>query len=1100
MYDDYDPAGGTIDALLRASVAAHPNRCALRGEGLAWTYAELDRRVDSMSDALHARSLGMGSRVGLLLPRSVECVALVLAVLRRGAAYVPLDPSHPVRRLEYVRRHSGVHTLITADGQAVPSGPGADVRLTELLGHTGPYSSIDRPPVGAESPATPGDTVHILYTSGSTGTPKGVRLSHRAVVNNVRACVRTFDLGPDDTVLLKTPLTFDVSAYEMFSALAAGACLAVAPPGAEADPELLATTLDRHRVTILHTVPAQLRALTEVTTFVRNTSLRAVMSTGEKLPVALQRDFHRVRREPLFNFYGPTETAYATAFRVLPEEAADWAGHRTVPIGQPLGQVFCHVLDDQRRAVPDGEVGELYIGGLSLADDYLDDPDRTVERFVRVDVGDGLLRRVYRTGDLVRRLPSADLLYLGRADDQVKIAGQRIELGEVEAAILEQSGVRNAAVVVRERDAEGTPELVGFVVLDPAGGLTTGELRTALAAWLPNRMIPARLVPVTRIPLLSNGKTDRLALARLAASSPASPQDAVVADAVPGPDDPMAVLVRRCFAEALGGEPPAYDSHFFRDGGDSLLAMRVVARLRRAGVVVSVADFLAHPVMADLVTYLRGTPVPVPPTSTGDRPRARADVAGGVAPAQGWFAERVRTDQAYWNMFARLRVVRPVDPAHLHAALSTVVSAHPALSARVLADGTRLRMLPGNAVAADQLLWTRDVTGRAERDALIDELHRSLAPFAGDHLRALLVHDRADKVTYLVVAIHHLVVDLVSWHVLLDDLVFALQAVERREGPVRIAPEETFQSWVNSLPKLGIDATETAYWLSVLALRRTALSLTAAGPAQPERAGRRRTLRMPAEVTRRLLGPAPTRLGMCVHDVMTAAVGLALARWRPDAAVTFDVETHGRHRWPQMERVVGWFTAVFPVAWSRTGTTMPSGAAIAVQPAGLDAELVPARAALAAVPHGGTGYGVLRWCATDSPTQTTLPAAPPALVGFNYLGRGDADPPGDRFRTDGTPVPWEARSPLAERPYPVEVSAVVLDDQLIIELSWAPSPIDGLNEPAIRLLTSHLRSVLVELAHPDPTATASDGSRSDLQSPRRPNSWRRARRRRPDRR
>lgn len=1064
MSDNEARTGETVDALLRRGVKDYPDRWALRSDEKAWTYTELDQWVARLAGALRERGVGKGSRVGLLVPRSAACVALILAVLRRGAAYVPLDPGHPAKRLAYVRQHSGVHLLVTAEGHTAPPGPGTDIDLAELL------VEAERPLAGASLTtdasisATPDDTAHILYTSGSTGTPKGVRLSQRAVANNVQACVRTFGLRPDDVLVLKTPLTFDVSAYEMFSALAAGACLIIAPTGAEGDPDLLAATVDTHGVTVLHTVPAQLRALTETDLFIRNSSLRAVMSTGEKLPVALQRAFHSVRREPLYNFYGPTETAYATAYRAMPEEADAWAGHATVPIGRPLDNVRCYVLDESGRPVPDGQVGELHIGGLSLADGYLDDPDRTAERFFHIDIGGGRTDRVYRTGDLVRRLPSGDLLYLGRDDDQVKIAGQRIELGEVESAIRDVTGVRDVAIAVRERDPDGAPELIAFVEFDPTSRHTAGSLRAELAAWLPARMIPAHLVPVARIPLLPNGKTDRLALARLHPVPAQRSGDTVAA--APGEDTPMAELVRRCFAEALGGPPPANDSHFLHEGGDSLLAMRVVARMRRAGVQISVAEFLSHPVMADLIAYVSRLPAQTAPPSTiggGTRPDAAAPA--GVVPAHAWFTERVRTDRTYWNMFVRLRVVRPVAPANLEAALRAVVAAHPALRARFANDGTGLRMLPAGEAVADDLVRTLDVAGPAEREAAIDQLHRSLAPFTGDHLRALLVHDREDDATYLVIAVHHLVVDIVSWHVLLDDLVFALDALERAEEPVLPALAETFQGWADTLPTLGTDAQETAYWLSILRLRKAAPGLTARGPAHPERAGQRLTLRFSAATTRQLLGPAPVRLGMCVHDVMAAAVGLALARWRPGEAVTFDLETHGRHRWPRLDRVVGWFTAIFPVAWR----TAPAN--------DLAAELEPARAALAAVPSGGTGYGIARYRGTD-PRRAEALQAPPALVCFNYLGRGDLDPPGDRFRTDGTPMPWEARSPQAERLYPVEISAFVVDDQLAVWLSWAPSPADGLDESSMRRLCTHLTATFDELARADAAEAVSGVSRS----------------------
>ena len=502
-----------IDSLLRARVEERPESVAVEFGDSRWTYRDLDTRIDAYAAGLAARGVRPGDRVGIILPRTDEAVAVMLAALRTGAAYVPLDAAHPEARRRHIAAGSGMRLAVVdaSTAAACPKDPGPDTVLLRDLA----AAPAATPPAGGP---TADSALHILYTSGSTGMPKGVQLSHRALVTDVLAAIRHFGIGPDDTMLLKAPFTFDVSAHEMLVALVAGARLVVAPPDAERDPDLLADTLQRHGVTLLHAVPSQLRLLLEADGFPANRTLRTVVSTGESLPNELRTAFEAAHPARLHNAYGPTETSYSTVFSWARGDDAFWTRRAEVPIGVPFDIIRCHVLDEHQRPVPPGAPGELWIGGGTVSDGYVGDAERTADRYRTLDLG-GRADTFYRTGDLVRLLPGGALTHLGRLDDQVKINGNRVELGEVRAALISLEGVEDATVQAA-RHAHGSLQIVAHVVA-PATEATT--VRNALKPLLPSHMIPAHLHRVPRIPLLANGKTDRQTLARLtaAASAPA---------------------------------------------------------------------------------------------------------------------------------------------------------------------------------------------------------------------------------------------------------------------------------------------------------------------------------------------------------------------------------------------------------------------------------------------------------------------------------------------------------------------------------------------------------------------------------------------------
>ncbi len=632
----------TLASLFTETVAAHPDGTAvLAPDGGAMTYREFSGRVHRLARHLIAQGVGVEDLVALAIPRSVELVVAMYAVAQTGAAYVPIDPTQPADRIGHVLTTAApVLVLTTADSgldsaaslSATGTGPtghtGAAEHRVQSFGGSADYSaaapSVERvaPPAGfagharvveidaldlsglSDAPIVanerrgvlrPENTAYVIFTSGSTGTPKGVAVSHGAIVNQLLWKTEAFGLGRDDSVLLKTAATFDLSVWEFWSAAVCGGTLVIAAPDGHRDPGYLLGVLARCAVTTLHVVPSMLDTLLTEADGTLPRTLRRVLAIGEALPAATAQRFLAGNQAALHNLYGPTEAAVSiTDHRVT---AAD---RTTVPIGAPEWNSRVYVLDTRLRPVPVGVSGELYLAGDQLARGYFARPDLTAERFVpdpfagAGESGRSHGARMYRTGDLVAWTADGELEYRGRTDFQVKIRGFRIELGEIEAALLAVPTVANAAVLAQSDPRLGD-RLVAYVVPAPDAAITGASVKAAVGQVLPSYMVPAAFVVLDRLPLNANGKLDRAAL----------PAPAIEPRTYREPVGENEIAVAEVFGEVLGVQRPGRDDDFFSLGGNSLLATRVVHRLReRTGTELTVAAFFADPTVTGLADRL----------------------------------------------------------------------------------------------------------------------------------------------------------------------------------------------------------------------------------------------------------------------------------------------------------------------------------------------------------------------------------------------------------------------------------------------------------------------------------------------------------------
>ncbi|MBU8540383.1 non-ribosomal peptide synthetase [Falsiroseomonas tokyonensis] len=618
----------TLVGLIEATLTARPEAEALVFEGRVLSYGELDRRSAALAGALAARGIGRGDIVAVALDRSFELIVALLGTLRAGAAYLPLDATHPAAR--NARILATARPRLTLAEAALPDG-GAFL------------APADWPQEGsAPAGPAPEDAAYVIYTSGSTGEPKGAVIEHRAIVNRLEWMRAHYGIGPDDRILQKTPATFDVSVWEFFLPLIAGAPMVIAAPGAHRDPTAIARLIRDQRVTTTHFVPAMLAAFLAHEA-AQGLAMRRVFCSGEALTPQLRDRFHATMTAELHNLYGPTEAAVDVSYW----DASRGDRSDPMPIGHPVWNTRLYVLDQALRPLPPGVTGDLFIAGVQLARGYLGLPERTAHAFVPDPFHPG--QRMYRTGDLARFRADGAILYFGRADGQVKLRGQRIELGEIESSIAGFRGVRQARVIARE-DRPGDKRLVAYLV--PGEGYDAAALRGHVASRLPDYMLPSAFVTLDALPVNASGKLDQSALPRPDHAGSASRALATETER----------RVAALFAQALGVARIGAEDDFFALGGHSLLAVELMLGVQREfGRDPGLGALFEYPTVARLAALLDSTALP--PPDDGLRPLivlgrgepARAPIfavhpAGGIAWCYGGLARVLAPERTVFGV------------------------------------------------------------------------------------------------------------------------------------------------------------------------------------------------------------------------------------------------------------------------------------------------------------------------------------------------------------------------------------------------------------------------------------------------------------------
>ncbi|WP_327745262.1 non-ribosomal peptide synthase/polyketide synthase [Streptomyces europaeiscabiei] len=1029
----HETSGATLPELFEAQVARTPDAPAVTFEGATLSYAELDAAAERLARVLVGQGAGPERFVAVALHRSLDLVVALLAVVKSGAAYVPVDPDYPADRITHMLDDARPALLLTDSGLA-PRLPHTDVPqlMVDRIDEAGPTDADLPIPLG-------GHPAYAIFTSGSTGRPKGVAVTHEAIANRLEWMQAEYGLGADDRVLQKTPFAFDVSVWEFFWTLSTGATLVVAKPDGHKDAEYLARLIRTERITTVHFVPSMLRAFLQEPTAADCSILRRVICSGEALPRELAQQFHETLSVGLHNLYGPTEAAVdVTSWACVPDDDGT-----TVPIGRPVWNTAAYVLDAGLRPVPVGVAGELYLAGVQLARGYVNRPGLSAERFVAdpfassASASAGVVGgRMYRTGDVVRWRVDGELEYLGRADDQVKVRGFRIELGEVGSAVGGHPLVEWAEVVVRE-DRPGDRRLVAYFRPVAGAVVDVADLRSFVSGVLPEYMVPSAFVVLDVVPLTSNGKLDRRAL-------PAPEYVGVGAGVGRAPRSGVEEVLCGLFAEVLGLEKGVVgiDDGFFDLGGDSIVSIQLVSRARKAGLVFSPRDVFETRTVAALAE--RALPVDQAAVLLQDEPTGPLP----LTPIAHRLTERPGIKDEF-NQSVLLQVPGGLGLGWLVEALGVVVDHH---------DALRLRLVDGGLVVGER--GSVDVGSCVVRvDAVgVDEagLDGLMAGHAGA-ARGRLVpgggvmvqvvwFDRGPGVSgRLLVVLHHLVVDGVSWRVLLPDLAAAWGAVSAGV-PVVLEPVGTsLRGWALGLEREAVSAGregELGYWAGVLGREGVRLGGRALDPVV-DTFGSSGSLvvRLDAESTRGLLTRVGSVFRAGVHEVLLAGFAMAVARWRGAGGVLVDVEGHGREEavvaGADLSRTVGWFTSLYPV-WLDPGRFDAGEAWAGGSAAGEVLKRVKEQ--LRGVPDAGIGFGLLRYM--NPKAGEVLSGFDRPQLGFNYLGRVAAGGEATDWNVvpgSGAIVPGDR--PDAPLPYVLELNALTEDGpdgpELIAGWTWA---------------------------------------------------------------
>ena len=1010
-------SGGSscLHSSFEAQAARTPDAVALVFEGTTVTYDALNRRANQLAHHLRSEGVKPDTLVGLCVDRSIEMVVGILGILKAGGAYVPLDPTYPPDRLQFLLEDSAVSVVVTQEqhlGSIRTTGP-------EIICLDRDASALaSRSEANLDVEVAPEHLAYVIYTSGSTGKPKGVLVTHRNVARLFEATNRWYEFGPNDVWTLFHSFAFDFSVWELWGALLYGGRLVVVPYWVSRSPEAFHELLRSERVTVLNQTPSAFRQLiqADIASKARPTdmALRYVIFGGEALELqSLRPWFNRYGdAQPLLvNMYGITETTVHVTYR--PITLADVEAGAGSIIGVPIPDLQIYVLDSNREPVPIGVTGEMYVGGAGLARGYLNRPELTEERFLANPFESDPSSRLYRTGDLARRLADGDLEYLGRIDQQVKIRGFRIELGEIEAAISDHPAVRETVVVARDTGA-GEKQLVAYVALNASSPGTIDELRKLVTAKLPAHMVPAHFISLPTLPLTAHGKIDRKAL-------PAPEMMRRIDRLYVAPRTPAEQTMADIWASVLRVAQVGIEDNFFELGGDSILSIQVIAKCRQNGLGLTPRDLFRMPTIAKLAAEA---------SPSSHAPVAVAPVSGEIAltPIQRWFFERVGGAEVHhWNQAFLFETPSDLDVDLMERALQHVVGHHDAFRMRFTQSEAGWRQEYGPDLTPTIMRVDLSAVPASDQGAAITKrataLGAGLNVAVGPLLRVAHFDLGSGVAGRLLIAVHHLAIDGVSWRILLEDLELAYSCL-REHRPVSLPDKTTsYAAWAQHFAAYASSEawkSSRDHWRQVMEADVTTLPIDHPGGDNLEGTADVVVERLAEQETQALVRDMPTAYDARINEVLLTALARSLAKWTGGSRFRLELEGHGRELpfgGVDLSRTVGWFTTIYPVLLD------------------VDPKLDDRNALrfvgqkLRRVPDQGISYAL----ASSSHEQ-----APPIDFIFNYLGQFDQTVDGStlfKFAAESAGA-WHA--PRARRTHAIEVLARIAGGRL--EIQWIYSP------------------------------------------------------------
>lgn len=1082
------PKNKTISQWFEEQVEATPDNTAVVFEGQTLTYRELNHRSNQLAKQLREKGVKPDAIVGIMVEHSLEMLIGIMGVLKAGGAYLPMDSKYPEERIRYMLEDSQAEILLTQ--AKFKEGRVFGCETIELDNANTATDCANLEPVN-----TPRDLVYVIYTSGSTGKPKGVMIEHQGLVNYISWASKMYVKAADDSFALYSSLSFDLTVTSVFTPLIGGQKIFVYR---DDEPEYVLFRILRERqATIVKLTPSHLTLMKDMDN--RDSAVRRFIVGGEDLKANLAAGVHQSfgGQIEIYNEYGPTETVVGCMiYRFNPE--SDTRG--SVPIGIPGANVQIYIWDKFGKILPVGSPGELIIAGDGVARGYLNRPELTTEKFVSgqfiVDSGQWTVEggqltvdsgqwtvdsqnqteeqynctqlcavdsqnhaedvgfkncqlstvncKLYKTGDLARRLPDGNIEYLGRIDHQVKIRGFRIELGEIEAELLKHSAVKEAVVVARE-GKDGSRYLCAFLVLrEKRPG---GSFREDLAPKLPEYMIPSHYVILDSIPLTPNGKVDRKTLTDSKKWVDFSAGINAGKNYAP-PGNEIEKKLVEAWQEVLGIEPVGILDGFFESGGDSIKAFQVTAKLQKYQLRLDVQDLLLYQNISAIGRYV------VPFHSNAGQGMIEGMVA--LTPIQYWFFEKEPQFRSHYNQAVMLYRKEGYDAALLSQVFERIIFHHDALRMVFKNNAGVITQLNRGLDGVFADLKVTDLSGEDDYPPIIEtkanQMQRGIDLENGPLLKLELFKTRQGD--HLLIVIHHLVVDGVSWRILFEDFTSGYQ-MALEHGEIRFpAKTDSYQEWSEKMRSYAESEgfmKEIDFWNRFLGEKTKPLPKDQEIEKRLSGNAKELSMTLSETETADLLKNVNRAFNTEINDILLAALGLTLTDWTGENKILLELEGHGRItpiKNIDISRTIGWFTNVYPVILDMENREDPSHL------------IKKVKEDLRRIPNQGIGFGVIKYLAPESIREAFNADRKPEIC-FNYLGQFDNDLQTDIFGISHL-SPGLLISPELERDYALEFNGLISDGKLRFSIRYNQ---DEYREHTMRKLIENYQTQLLNLIH-----------------------------------
>lgn len=1073
-----------------AQVKNTPDCVAVIYENEQLTYQELNTKADNLANYLISLGIKPENVIALCVERSLDIVIGILGILKAGAAYLPLESNLPTKALTFRLQDTQVPIILTQKHLT------EKIELCVIANNIQTIyldSAIQNSPkntTGKKSITYPTseNLAYVIYTSGSTGKPKGVAVEHRQIVNYLNGVLAKLKLPEAASFATVSTFAADLGNTSIFGALCTGGCLHIISESKATDPIALADYFTQHQIDCLKIVPSHLSALLRFNDAKKLLPRQRLILGGEAATWDLVNKVQKLVPDcQIFNHYGPTETTVgvlinqidlAEAFRAMRPKgyrSAYSESFREKPLlGNPLPNTQIYILDKHQQPVPIGVPGEIYIGGANVARGYINQPELTATKFIDPPAlsrppltKGGRGDRLYKTGDKARYLHNGKIEFLGRIDDQIKLHGYRTELGEIETVLRQHPLVRDAVVTVRENSSN--KYLIAYFTAEKE---IEQELPEFLSNKLPKYMLPSQFIQLKVLPLTSNGKIDRHSL-------PSPETIDLESSAFVAPRNWVEIALTQIWAELLGKEKVSIHDNFFELGGDSIISIQAIALANQIGLRLTPKQIFEHQTIAKLAAV-----VEINQTLTSEQGLITGTMP--LTPIQHSFFERDLAEPHHWNQSVFLELQREIKHEQLEEVINHLLQHHDVLRSHFKQEFQEWRShipesspaIPFTQVDLSDIADDRQKTALLEREK---QIQASLNLSAGKLIQVTLFNLGKNKPKHLLIVIHHLAIDGVSWRILLEDFQTALTQISQGKA-IQLSPKTTsFKQWAEGLQEYAQTEAvkaELDYWLSLKTSlnkggrgdRNLALPVDNADGINTESFARTISVSLGETETQALLQEVPAAYHTQINDILLAGLVKAFAQWTGESQLLVDLEGHGREDIladVNLSRTVGWFTTIFPVLLN-------------IKQADSASEVIKIKEQLRQIPNHGIGYGVLRYLSQDKAIAQALATIPQAEVCFNYLGQFDRLMANADWFKLASESAGATRSLLGKRPYLFNINGYVIDGKLTFD--WIYSSQIHQEKTVLNLAESFIQELRdsIDLRFLEENPTASDFPQANL--------------------